>query len=212
MSFFVTATDTDAGKTYVSKLLIEAFRREGHDYVGYKPICCGDRNDAVNLAAAAGEEDLDAVNPLWLKTPAAPHVAGMLENKEIALPQIIEGFEKRKAQHGGVIVEGVGGWLVPLTKELTIADFAKELGLPVLLVVHNQLGALNHTLLTIESMRARGIEPAGLIFNHTADELDTAAITNKGIIEDLCNVEVLTDVINGQEEIELWPFLDLLES
>lgn len=211
MSFFVTATDTDAGKTYVSRLIIEALRREGKDFVGYKPICCGDRNDAVNLAQAAGEEDLDAINPLWMKTPAAPHVAATLENITLSIPELIAGFEKRQTSHEGVIVEGVGGWLVPLTKELSIADFAKDLALPVILVVRNQLGALNHTLLTIESMRARGVEPAGLIFNHPQDELDTAAITNKGIIEDLCGVEVLTDVINGQKEIEVWPFLDLLD-
>ena len=210
MNYFITATDTDAGKTYISRLLIESLRAEGKDVVGYKAICCGDRNDALSLAAAAGEGDdaLDAINPVWLKTPAAPHVAAMLENQELTLESLIEGYRRRAEGRDGVIVEGVGGWLVPITRELTVADFAKALGLPVILVVRNQLGALNHTLLTVESMRAHGIEPAGLIFNHLQDELDTAAITNKGIIEDLCGVEVMTDVIHGQESIEAWPFMD----
>lgn len=212
MSFFVTATDTDAGKTYVSRLLIEALRREGQDWVGYKPVVCGDRDDAIELALAAGEgqDSLDAINPMWLKTPAAPHVACMLEGAEMNFEKLIADYRSRAEGHTGVVVEGAGGWLVPMTRDLMMADFAKQLGLPILLVVKNQLGALNHTLLTVESMRARGVEPAGLIFNHVLEELDTASITNKGIIEDLCGIEVLTDVIRGQEEIDAWPFLDLL--
>jgi len=212
VSFFITATDTDAGKTYVSRLIIEALRREGMDWCGYKPLCCGDRNDALQMMMAAGESEdvLDEINPMWLKTPAAPHVAAMLENKDIAFDAIIAGYQKRAEGRDGVLVEGVGGWLVPITQKLMLADLAKAMKLPVILIVKNQLGALNHTLLTIESMRARGVEPAGLVFNHTHDELDTAAITNKGIIEDLCGVEVLTDVIRGQEEIEAWPFEGIL--
>lgn len=210
MSVFVTATDTDAGKTYVSRLLIEALRRENVDCVGYKPICCGDRGDAIELGGAAGESDYDAINPIWLKTPAAPHVAAMLENYEISIELIRDGYAKRKKDHEHVLIEGVGGWKVPITRDIYVSDLAKALALPVIVVVRNQLGALNHTLLTIESMRAKGVEPAGLIFNHVQDELDTAAITNKGIIEDLTGVPVLTDVIHGQEEIEAWPFLELL--
>jgi len=91
-----------------------------------------------------------------------------------------------------------------------VADFAKELGLPTILVVGNRLGALNQTLLSVESMRATGVEPAGLVFNHLEDELDTAAITNKGIAEELTGVPVLMDVIRGQQEVEAWPFQELI--
>ncbi len=82
--------------------------------------------------------------------------------------------------------------------------------MPVILVVGNRLGALNTTLLTVQAMRAIGVEPAGLIFNHLDDELDTAAITNKGIAEELTGVPVLMDVIRDQEEIEAWPFIELI--
>ena len=99
---------------------------------------------------------------------------------------------------------------VPILKDYMVADFARELGLPTILVVGNRLGALNQTLLSVESMRATGVEPAGLVFNHLEDELDTAAITNKGIAEDLTGVPVLTDVIRGQESIEAWPFQELI--
>ena len=91
-----------------------------------------------------------------------------------------------------------------------VADFAKELGLPTVLVVGNRLGALNQTLLSVESMRATGVEPAGLVFNHLDDELDTAAITNKGIAEDLTGVPVLMDIIRDQESVEAWPFMEFI--
>lgn len=213
---FITGTDTGAGKTYVTSLIINALRAERVDAVGYKPICCGDRNDAVMLATASGfshenEEQMNTVNPVWLKTPAAPHVAAMFENTPIDKQKLLEGHRDLSQTHQCVITEGVGGLLVPINgMEFSVAELAKEIGDPVILVVGNKLGALNHTLLTVEAMRSRGIEPAGLIFNNLIDELDTATITNKGIVEDMCGVEVITDVINEQEEIESWPFMELL--
>jgi len=213
---FITGTDTDAGKCYVSSLIIRALRAERVDAVGYKPICCGDRNDALEMADASGFTDpsdiqLDKINPIWMKTPAAPHVASMFENKPIHKEVILEGYQNLKAEHACVISEGAGGWLVPINgMEFCVAEMAVEIGDPVVLVVGNRLGALNHTLLTVEAMRSRGVEPAGLVFNNLADELDTATITNKGIVEDMCGVEVITDVIRGQQEIESWPFMEIL--
>lgn len=208
---FITGTDTDAGKTYVSSLIIEALRGEGVDAVGYKPICCGGREDAYALQKASGGEiDLERVNPQWMRTPAAPYVAGMFENHDLDLSSLVKDCKDLAADHEVVIAEGVGGWMVPIAKDYMVADYARDLGLPVILVVGNRLGALNHTLLTVQSMRAIGVEPVGMIFNNLVDELDTAAITNKGIAEDLTGVEVITDVIHGQEEIEAWPFMDLI--
>ena len=208
---FITGTDTDAGKTYVSSLIIEALRGAGVDAVGYKPICCGGREDAYALQKASGGEiDLERVNPQWMRTPAAPYVAGMFENHDLDLSSLVKGCKDLAADHEVIIAEGVGGWMVPMAKDYMVADYARDLGLPVILVVGNRLGALNHTLLTVQSMRAIGVEPAGMIFNNLVDELDTAAITNKGIAEDLTGVEVITDVIHGQEEIEAWPFMDLI--
>lgn len=213
---FITGTDTDAGKTYISSLIIRALRAEGIDTVGYKPIACGDRNDAVEFADASGfsaddQDALNRINPVWMKTPAAPHVAAMFENCPIEKQLLLDAHKELKAQHECVLTEGVGGWLVPIQgMEFSVAELAVAIGDPVILVVGNKLGALNHTLLTVEAMRSRGVEPAGLIFNNLIDELDTATITNKGIVEDMCGVEVITDVIRGQEEIESWPFMELL--
>ncbi|MGB0991559.1 MAG: dethiobiotin synthase [Akkermansiaceae bacterium] len=208
---FITGTDTGAGKTYVSSLIVSALRASGVSAVGYKPICCGGREDAYALqAASGGEVELDRINPCWMRTAAAPYVAGMFENKELDVAALREGASDLGNDHECVIVEGVGGWLVPIQKDYTVGHFARDLALPTVLVVGNRLGALNHTLLTVQSMRELGVEPVGLVFNHLADELDTAAITNKGIAEDLTGVPVLTDVIHGQEEIEAWPFLELI--
>jgi len=213
---FITGTDTDAGKTYISSLIIRALRAEGVNTIGYKPICCGDRNDAVEFADASGlsaddEAVMNRINPVWMKTPAAPHVAAMFENSPIEKQLLLDGYQSLTESHECVITEGVGGWLVPIQgMEFSVAELAVAIGDPVLIVVGNKLGALNHTLLTVEAMRSRGVEPAGLIFNNLIDELDTATITNKGIVEDMCGIEVLTDVIRGQEEIESWPFMEIL--
>lgn len=210
--FFITGTDTDAGKTYVTQLLLEALKNEGVHAAGYKPICCGDRDDAVILKQASLVElDLNEINPIWLKTPAAPHVAAIFENEELDITKIKSGFKNIENKSQVTIVEGIGGWKVPISgMNYTVADMAKDINLPVILVVGNRLGALNHTILTIESMRATGVEPVGLIFNNLTDELETATITNKGIIEDLMGVEVITDIIRDQQEVESWPFMELL--
>ena len=207
-SYFVTGTDTGVGKTRFSCLLVEALRAEGIAAAGFKPVCCGERDDAVLLAAASGGLAVDDVNPLWLKASVAPLVAGMLENRPADPAYLLEAYRRFAAMHSTVIVEGAGGWRVPLAEGYDMADLAVDIGLPVIVVVGNRLGALNHTILTIDSIRARGLEIAGLVINHLADELDTAAITNKGIIEQLTGVPILAEIIHGQDFLEVEPFLE----
>lgn len=202
MSFFVTGTDTGVGKTYVTRLLLESLRREGVDAVGYKPVACGDREDATVLAAASGGLPLDAVNPVHLKTPVAPYVAGLLENRSLDPAVLMAGYQRLAAAHAQVIVEGVGGWEVPLAANYRVSDFAKELGLPVILVAANRLGALNHVLLSIDAIRAKGLTCAGIILNQLDDELDTAMITNKGVLEDLTGVPLLDHLIQNQDFLD----------
>lgn len=207
MSYFVTGTDTGVGKTRFSCLLVEALRAEGIDAAGFKPVCCGDRDDAVLLAAASGGLTPDEVNPVWLKASVAPLVAGMLENRPVDPQDLIAKYRSFACEHRQVIVEGAGGWRVPLADGYDMADLAKDLGLPVILVVGNRLGALNHTILTVDSIRAMGLTIAGLVMNHLADELDTAAITNKGMIEQLTGVPILAEIIHGQDFLDVEPFL-----
>jgi dethiobiotin synthetase len=202
MSFFVTGTDTGVGKTHVTRLLLEALRRAGIDAVGYKPVACGDRDDAQILAEASGGLPLDEVNPLFLKSAVAPYVAGLLENKSLDPAELVAGYHNLAADHQLVLVEGAGGWEVPLAANYRIADLAAELALPVVLVAANRLGALNHILLTLGAIRARGLSCIGVFLNQLDDELDTAMITNKGVIEDLTGVPLLEHLIHGQDFLD----------
>jgi dethiobiotin synthetase len=207
VSYFVTGTDTGVGKTRFSRLLVEALRAGGIDAAGFKPVCCGDRDDAVQLAAASGGLDPAAVNPVWLKAAVAPLVAGMLENRPVDPAALLMATRDFISRHATVIVEGAGGWRVPLSPGYDMADFATDLGLPVIVVVGNRLGALNHTILTVDAIRARGLTLAGLVVNHLADELDTAAITNKGMLEELTGSPILAEIIHGQDFLDAEPFL-----
>ncbi|MES2997464.1 MAG: dethiobiotin synthase [Verrucomicrobiota bacterium] len=202
MSLFVTGTDTGVGKTRVSSLLIRALRSEGVDAVGYKPVSSGDRADAVELAEASGGLDIDLVNPVHVKTPVAPFVAGLLENRVVDPAMLVAGYESLAAHHEVVIVEGVGGWEVPITAEYRVADLAADLHLPILIVAANRLGALNHILLTAEAIRQRGLPCAGIVLNQLTDEMDTAMITNKGVIEQLAGLPLLDHIIHGQDFID----------
>ncbi len=202
MNLFVTGTDTGVGKTYVCRLLVETLRRAGVDAVGYKPVACGDREDAVVLAEASGELLLDEVNPVFMPSPVAPYVAGLLENRTVDMEILVSGYEYLAAAHEVVVVEGAGGWEVPLSPRLRMSDLAGRLGLPVLLVAGNRLGVLNHTLLTLAGVEAKGLSCVGVILNQLSDELDTAMITNKGVMEDLAGVPLLDHVIHGQEFLD----------
>jgi dethiobiotin synthetase len=203
--FFLTGTDTDVGKTYVATLLVRALRKAGLDTVGLKPICCGGREDAEALHAAAdGALPLNDVNPIWLRTPAAPYTAAMIENRAIDLALIHDTFARVRAAHRSIIVEGVGGWLVPIARDYLVRDLAVEVNLPVAVVVANRLGAINHTLLTIESIRASGLECAGIILNQAAPpgaSEQIAIATNRAILEELARAPVLFEIAHGQADL-----------
>jgi dethiobiotin synthetase len=206
MHYFITGTDTNAGKTYVTSLLLQSLRRAGHAAAGYKPVACGDRADASAILHACADESLtlEEVNPVYLKTPASPLVAGMLEGRVVDVDALLLGFTTLAARYTHVLVEGAGGWEVPLAPKKTMADFAARLNLPVLLVVNNKLGALNHTLLTVQAIQRMGLECAGIILNHVADERDPASISNRAILEQFTEVPVLAEVMHGETELE-WP-------
>ncbi len=204
MNLFLTGTDTHVGKTYVAALLVRALRAAGHDCVGLKPICCGDRDDAEALHAASdGASPLNDINPVWLRPPAAPYTASIIENRTIDLDLIREAFGRARAAHASIIVEGAGGWLVPITRDYFVADLAAEMGLPVAIVVANKLGAINHTLLTLAAIRARGLDCAGLILNRVTPDDDLATTTNRAMLEDLAGVPILFEIAHGQRALPL---------
>lgn len=205
MHYFITGTDTDAGKTYVTCLLIEALRRAGQDAVGFKPFACGDRRDPLMIQQASGGVlSVEEVNPVFLKVPASPFAAALLENRTVDVEEARRGFYSLAARHARVLVEGAGGWEVPLAGKETMADFAASLGLPVIVVVNNKLGCLNHTLLTVRNIQQRGLTCAGVILNYAHDERDAASISNRMVLQQFLNVPVVAEVMHGEEQMD-WP-------
>jgi len=199
MNFFITGTDTGVGKTHLTRLMIESLRAEGRDAAGFKPVSCGDRDDGRILAEVSGNLPLDEVNPLHFASPVAPYVAALLENKSIDPATLVESYRNFSEGRGTVFVEGAGGWEVPITENYLISDLAKDLGLPVILVAANRLGALNHILLTLAAIKAKGLTCAGIILNQLEDEMDTPMITNKGILTSLTKTPILDHIIHNQD-------------
>ncbi len=198
MSIFITGTDTGVGKTRVAAMLVRTLRTAEVDAVGFKPICCGGREDAELLAEASklnaeigsGAVALNDVNPVWLRPPVAPYAAAMIEGRSVDVALVREKFAELRAVHAAVIVEGAGGWLVPIARDFSMADLAAEFALPVLVVAANRLGVINHTLLTIAAIRARGLRCAGVILNQVQPPADgdAAVVTNAGVLGELLGV------------------------
>ncbi|MEO7934058.1 MAG: dethiobiotin synthase [Chthoniobacterales bacterium] len=201
---FITGTDTGVGKTHFSCLLIRQLRATGVSAVGFKPICCGDRDDAVQLAKASDDAlTINACNPVWMRFPASPYTSSIIEERPIDLGQIRMDWEALRGRFPAVIVEGVGGWQVPIHRDYNTGDLARELGLPVLLIAANRLGVLNHTLLTLHAIQSAGLTCAGIILNNLAPICpdDPTCLTNQSVLEDLLHgtpVPVLGEIETGQ--------------
>lgn len=170
-AWFVTGTDTEVGKTHACCTLLHALRRKGISAVGMKPVAAGTdasgRNEDVDrlLAASSALAPRELVNPYLFAAPIAPHVAAREAGVRIDLDTIRAAYRQLAPLAEAVVVEGVGGFCVPLDEHTDTADLAVVLGLPVILVVGIKLGCLNHALLTAEAIAARGLPLAGWIAN-----------------------------------------------
>ncbi len=169
---FVTATDTDAGKTEVTLGLMAALQHRGLRTLGMKPVASGCKrtahglrnDDALRIQAQASvEAPYEHVNPYAFEPPMAPHIAAGRAGVEIGVQRIGDAYRALAKRGDWVVVEGVGGWRVPLSPSLALDGLPVALGIPVLLVVGLKLGCLNHALLTAEAIRARGIRLAGWV-------------------------------------------------
>jgi len=170
-AWFVTGTDTEVGKTFATCALILALRHHGIRAIGMKPIAAGTdengRNDDVERLIAAADTTVprELINPYLFQPAIAPHIAAEETGRLIAIEHIVACFQKLRDMSDAVLVEGVGGFCVPLGKDWDTADLAKELGLPVLLIVGMRLGCINHALLSCQAISARGLKLAGWIAN-----------------------------------------------
>jgi len=174
--YFVTGTDTNVGKTTVSCALLHEFARRGHTTVGMKPVAAGRENgvwqDVINLQQASNITPPQAlVNPYALTAPIAPHLSASQDGVHIELAVIRQAYDGLRAQAQIVIVEGAGGFLVPLNDEHDTGDLAKLLELPVILVIGMRLGCLNHALLSTHAIRAKGLVLAGWVANQLEPDM-----------------------------------------
>lgn len=179
--FFITGTDTGVGKTLLSCALLHAFADRNHTCVGMKPVAAGCEYTPAGLRC----EDVEALriasnveaprelrNPFALRAPVAPHLAAEREQNPLHLAPMLDAYEKLQLRAEFVIVEGVGGWMVPFNATQTSADLAQQLKLPVILVVGMRLGCLNHALLTVQAIAASELSLAGWIANRIDPAMD----------------------------------------
>ncbi len=179
-AYFVTGTDTDVGKTHVACQLIQQFVEQGLKVIGMKPIAAGCElldgawvNEDVQKLTAASNVNAPAelINPYCYKEYIAPHIAAEKVGETIEIGNIVAAFNQLKTMADVVVVEGAGGFLVPLDSQVGMADLAEALGIPVILVVGMRLGCINHSLLTVESIKARSLSLHGWVANEIDPEM-----------------------------------------
>ncbi|MDC0609513.1 dethiobiotin synthase [Vibrio sp.] len=173
-AFFVAGTDTDVGKTVASKAILQALSAKGIKTLGYKPVAAGceetpegrRNSDALHLIKASNSEaDYVNVNPYTLLLPASPHIAAKHDGVEIDFDVLSDNLAKNKDQADIVLVEGAGGWRVPVSDNEYLSSWVKRENLPVVLVVGIKLGCLNHAKLTAEAILNDGLNIIGWVAN-----------------------------------------------
>jgi dethiobiotin synthetase len=205
---FVTGTDTGAGKTLVGAAITAGLRARGVRLGVAKPCETGCNpvdprdpdgtlfpEDAATLASAAGnDEPIETVCPYRFPDPLAPSLAAERVGASIDVPRLVETLTARARTLDLLLVEGAGGLLVPLTRDASFADLAQHLGARVLLVVGSRLGAINHALLSLAVLRARGIPTAGYVVNRLAPDDDLAVATNTALLRSLTDAPLLGEL------------------
>ena len=192
--YFITGTDTDVGKTVVTACLATLFKSLGMDVGIMKPIetgvdpeCSSTANsDAKFLMEIIGNKDKEEeVCPFRLKTPASPLQAAQIAGTKIQTSTLLEKFKVLQSRHDMMLVEGVGGLLVPITPSYDISDLALETKLPLIIVSRLRVGTLNHTLLTINAAKQKGLKIKGIILNQQeSDELSNVEKQQGKLIEE----------------------------
>lgn len=210
-AIFVTGTDTGVGKTIVTGLFARYLKEKGHRVITQKWIQTGSAIFSSDIASHLEIMGCDRkyvrnylpyVSPYTFKTPCSPHLASKIEGKRISAEKIKRSLEVLSKEFEFVIIEGIGGALVPFNKKRLVIDIARELNLPVVVVAGNKLGAINHALLTIEALKRRKMKILGIIFDNVRNE-------NKTILKD--NSRIL-QALSGQKILGVLPWIEEYDS
>ncbi len=197
---FITGTDTDVGKTVVSAGLALSLRERGIKVGVMKPIATGCTgiegrlvaHDAAFLMEAAENEFPPLICPSRFRQPLSPNVAALLEKKEVDVKGILRSYKQLREKYDFLIVEGIGGLMVPLRKDYYVANLVRDMKLSIVIVANAGLGAINHTLLTIDAATIRGINVRGIIFNRMSQtNCSISELTNPKVVHELSGVSVL---------------------
>lgn len=198
---FITGTDTGVGKTLVGAAIAQKLRRLGIDVGVMKPVHTGCRSaghrsrggDTRILMDAAGVTDSERlVTPYCLRPALAPLAASRLQRVSLKISRLRTAYRALSRKHSILIVEGIGGLAVPLTARMTVLDLARLFDLPLLVVARAGLGTINHTRLTVEYARSRGVAVQGIILNHVESRRSgLAERTNPDLLEALCGIRIV---------------------
>ncbi|MFZ5907615.1 MAG: dethiobiotin synthase [Nitrospirota bacterium] len=199
--FFVTGTDTGVGKTIITGALILALRRLGINACGMKPLETGCLREGDILVPSDGmfiktlahmEESVHLVSPCCFEKPLAPLTASQIERTTVDFPKIKRAYTQLRGIYDAVVIEGIGGLLVPIRRDYSVLDLAKEFMMPLVIVAKPGLGTLNHTMLTVECAIKAGLPVAGIIINyHNPPEDTLAEETNPETLTQICPVPVI---------------------
>ncbi|PIS29350.1 dethiobiotin synthase [Candidatus Saganbacteria bacterium CG08_land_8_20_14_0_20_45_16] len=191
---FITATDTEVGKTLIAAGLVNFFRNQGINAGYMKPISCGKDNDAVFVKQLLKLKDpLSLINPISLPYPLSSLAAARKAKRKIELKKIVKAFTILNKKYELVIVEGVGGAQVPITEEFMVADLIKLLDIPTIIVARAGLGTIIHTLLTVKALQKRRIKIQGIIMNGYRGK-GLSEESNAEIIFELTKIPILAKV------------------
>ncbi len=198
---FITGTDTGVGKTIMSGAIARYLVEKGIDCGVMKPMESGCRSEEGRLipadgtylkAAARSSDPIDLITPYRFATPLSPYALMIQEKAEpVDLKKIAEGYQGLAAKHRFMIIEGMGGLMVPLTAEHALIDLIRLLKLPVLLVARSGLGTLNHTLLSLRYGQSRGIIFLGVLLNQSSSRIEPSEKTNQMILSERCTLPVI---------------------
>ena len=190
-SYFIAATDTGIGKTFITAGLGRAAQMKGISVGISKPISCGGIDDAKYYQEKLKLKDsIDSINPVKFRQPLSPYAAMKMEKVKIDINKIRKSIRHLKGNRDLVLVEGLGGALAPIKKNYYIADLIKDLKIPCIIVARAGLGTINHTLMTIEALKKRKIKIAGIIMNGF-DGREISQRSNAQVIEELSGVKII---------------------